>query len=285
MVYESIGFSDEAALYVDGVKQTLTEPSPPTLGLASLSARGAPEFGDPASASAGIGGSVIALNASLDGLYNYWASFSDVTLTPTQIRNDLFEKGVLPSVTLSGADQATLQTSLDALIGSTRPNEALNIRVPSVVGDISLTADNITHDSLASVHIQWLGTGTLTYRQINNSNASIFSVPNGGTVISVRPIVHSITVLDATDLTPIEGARVYIEAGLGGDITEGDVIVNDVTDPSGLVTPSVDFTNNNQPFSGRVRKSTVAPNYKQSVFSGTFDGATLTLTILMVRDS
>ena len=65
-------------------------------------------------------------------------------------------------------------------------------------------ADNVTHDPLASVHIQWMGTGTLTYVNTNGSDASIFSTPNGGTVTIVNPAV-----LTVSPLVPDTEVRVY----------------------------------------------------------------------------
>lgn len=78
--------------------------------------------------------------------------------------------------------------------------------------DITLTADDITHDPLASIHLQWMGTGTLTWINNNGSDASIVSTPNGGSVNVITPATLTISPLE-----PGSEVRIY-EAGTQNEL-------------------------------------------------------------------
>lgn len=200
--------SGEFGLYIDGLKQTVTEPSNAQSTFASVGTRTAAEFGDP-SATTEVGNATVILNGATNGRYNFWSSFFNASanaLTDTQIRETIFEKGVLPSVTISN------QSELDALANTLRPDEPLNIRIADNGGDLTLQANNITHDPLASIHIQWMGTGVLTYVNNNGSNASIISTPNGGTINAVNPAT-----LNVSPLILGSEVRVY-EAGTTNEV-------------------------------------------------------------------
>jgi hypothetical protein len=157
------------------------------------------------------------------GIYNYWAFFdgNEADLSATEVRQELFEKGALPDTTVTSGSQSAMQTQINALASSVRPNKPLCIRINAVSGDgnFTLSANNITFDPLASIHIQYMGTGTLTWINNNGSNASIGSTPNGGTVTFQNP--KTITV---NDLIAGSEVRIY-EAGttteLGGVETSG----------------------------------------------------------------
>lgn len=157
-----------------------------------------------------IGGSAFQLVSPVNGYYAMISSFVGANLpTVAEVRSEIFEKGALPGITITGGLEAAMQLQVDALASSVRPNEPLNIRVEAVTGDgdLTLSADNITHDSLASAHVQYMGTGTLTWINNNGSDASIVSAPNGGTVNVVTPSSLEVTPL-------ISGSEVrYYEAG------------------------------------------------------------------------
>ena len=199
-VFSGSAFNNEVALYIDGLKQSVSLPSNGEPNYASLSTRTAATWGLPTGISQ-VGDGNVNLTACLTGRYNQWATFSGVDLTATQIREELFEKGARTSTKIIN------QIALDAIANTVRPDEPLNIRVEDNGGDLTLTADNITHDPLASIHVQWMGAGVLTYINTNGSNASITSTPNGGTVNIVNPAELSIS-----PLIPNTEVRVY-EAG------------------------------------------------------------------------
>lgn len=162
-----------------------------------------------------IGGSAFQLVSPVNGHYSMAASFTGANVpSAAQIREELFEKGVIPSAVINIGTESDMQISLDALAGTVRPNEPVNIQIQPNFGDgdFTLTADNITHDPNASIHIQYLGTGTLTYVNANGSNASIGSTPNGGTLNIVTPAT-----LTAAPL--IAGSEVrYYESGTTNEI-------------------------------------------------------------------
>ena len=209
VTFEGTGFGDFYRFYVDGVLQDET-----ALGIANLaSTTGAAELGDPAGTSE-VGNQTVILNAPFNAEFQFWASWGDKTLpTPTEIREELFEKGARPGTTISAGTEAAMQTSLDALADSVRGDEPLNIRVETVTGDgtLNLSADNITHDPLASIHVQYMGTGTLNWTNTNGANSSIGSTPNGGTINFINPAV-----LTASPLIAGSEVRFYE----GGTTTE-----------------------------------------------------------------
>jgi len=288
MIFEGSDYADELRCYLDGVKQLTGQPTDRSIGATTLAARGVAEFGDPAGTVA-IGGTVILLEACVNGQYNHWVTFdgANAVLTDTEVREELFEKGALPGTTITSGTQSAMQTSLDALADTARGNEPLNIRVNAVTGDgdLELNADNITHNALASIHVQYMGTGTLTWTNLNGSNASIGSTPNGGTIIFITTVTVTVHVLDSSTFTDVTDAQVLVEAASGGDLAEGTDILTGVTNSSGIVTTSSFGYTNDQPVKGRVRKGTTSPFYKTSVITGTITSAGLTVTVLVEPDN
>lgn len=287
VVFESDSFGNQARLYVDGVEYTNAEPAGAAPGGALGLSRSQAALGSPVGTPE-VGDLPITLNAPLQGRYNFWAFWGDnanAQLTTTEIREELFEKGAVPGVTISSDTEANMQTALDAIASTTRPDEPLNIRVEAVTGDgdLTLSADSITHDALASIHVQYMGTGTLTWRNTNGSNASIGSTPNGGTIVFVQPQTLTVTVQDVNDQSAIENARVYLTADSGGPLPQGTVIMNELTNASGVATVSFDYSAD-QPFTGRIRKGSSATYYKTGPVAGTISATPLDLTSFLIRD-
>jgi hypothetical protein len=91
-------------------------------------------------------------------------------------------------------------------------------------------------------------------------------------------------VKDLFSKAPIEGARVYVKADAGGDLPEGTILFNNLTDSNGMVTDTKSFSVD-QPISGHVRKASSPPYYKTYTFSGVIDSlAGLTMIAPMVKD-
>lgn len=286
MIFEGNGYGNEVRAYLDGVEQTNADPSDREPDAATLTARSVAEFGDPAGTVA-VGGTAVILICPINGQWQHWATWdgADAVLTDTEVREELFEKGALPDVTISSGTESAMQTSLDAYADTERSDAPLCIRVEAVTGggDFELELDNITFDPLASIHVQYTGTDTLTLINTNGANCSIVSTPNGGTVTLKTRTTLTITVKDVTDSSNIESARVYIEADSGGDLTAGTEIMNTTTNASGVATVSFDYTSN-QPIVGRVRKGTSTPLYKSGAVTGPITSAGLTQTILLIPD-
>ena len=117
------------------------------------------------------------------------------------------------------------------------------------------------------------------------SNPAVFN--NSGTPPGVTnanaAVTVKVTVRDS-DLALITGARVYLKADAGGDLTEGTVILNDVTTGTGIVQDTNFNYTNDQPVIGWVRKSTSAPLYKTAPLSGTILSTGFSTVAVMTAD-
>jgi len=236
-ILEGSGYSNLVRFYIDGVEQTSGIPTNRQPGSATLSSRGVAEFGDPAG-TVGVNGTALLMQSPgdnrtteqvINAYYQHWFAFGDTAsaaLTATQVRDTLFEKGALPDITIAAGTESAMQTSLDAYASTLRADAPLCIRVSTVTGDgdLTLDANNITFSPLASIHVQYMGTGTLTWKNSNGGDASIGSVPNGGTITFVKPQTLTVTAKDASDQSAINGARVYLEADTGGLLPAGDSV-------------------------------------------------------------
>ena len=287
MIFEGNGYGNELRAYLDGVEQLEASPADRQPDAATLTARSVAEFGDPAGTVA-VGGTAVILIAPINGKWNHWATWDgeDAVLTDTEVRETLFERGALAGVTISSGTESAMQTALDAYSATTRGNAALCIEVEAVSGggDFTLDIDDITFNALASIHIRYNGTAdTLTLRNINGSNCSIVSAPFGGSIEVFTEVTVTVTVQDVTDSSDIENARVYLLAGAGGDLTEGTLITSSLTNSSGIVTFSFDYSSD-QPVVGYARKGTTTPLYVEGVIGGTITEDGLTLTVLLIPD-
>lgn len=184
LIFDGNGGGNELRAYLDGVEQLNAEPSDRQPDAATLPARTTSEFGDPAGTVA-VGGTAVVLLAPINGYYAQWATWSGSVLTEANVREELFEKGALPANTI------TNQAGLDALADTLRDDAPCCIRVTGS-GTINLSADNVTFDPLASIHVQYTGTGTLNWTNTNGANASIGSTPGGGTINFINPATLTI---------------------------------------------------------------------------------------------
>lgn len=284
-IFEGNGFSNEFRFYLDGVKQTSAEPADRQPDAATLDARGVGEFGDPAG-TVGVGGGTVTLVAPVNGRYQHWASFDGASaeLTDIEVREELFEKGALTDATISAGTESAMQTALDALADTARPDAPLCIRVEAVTGDgdLTLIADNITFDALASIHVQYMGTGTLTWVNTNGSDASIGSTPGSGNVVFQTEVNLQLTVLDASTLSPVSGARVLLEADTGGPLTVGTDIISGTTNASGVISSAFNYQSE-QPVTGRARQGS-SPFFETASILATIDQNGLDLTVLLLSD-
>jgi len=279
---------NEFKFFVDGVEMTNADPVDRQPDTADLNSRGQAIFADP-SGTVGIGGGVVIQQAARNGLYNHWATWgdeADADLTDTEIRETLFERGALAEDSVTTGTESAMQTALDALIDA-RGNSALSIEIDAVTGggDFTLTTEK-TFDELCSMHFRYNGTAdTLTLVNISGGDATSekSGAPFGGNIVIANRQTLTVTVIDAVSGTAIENARVYIEADTGGDLTVGTVIMNEVTNSSGVATTSFDYTND-QPIIARVRKGTSSPYYKTAPIGGPLTSSALNVTVLMVPD-
>jgi hypothetical protein len=200
------------------------------------------------------------------GWYSHWCNFTEA-LTPSEIKSTLVEKGLPASYVISS------QADLDALANMTLPNYPLSLRIEGDTSDLELTADNITVNPLTTYHIQWLGTGTLTFKNINGSNITISHSLNGGpiNIVSQKHIV--VKVVDAATNAEIEDARIYFS----------DFSRYETTDANGEVS-IFEFISTGVELDATVRKSSTSPYYKSYHLKGTITGEENAFTVPMVKD-
>tara|TARA_R110002153_G_scaffold116569_1_gene260242 strand:- start:9188 stop:10423 length:1236 start_codon:yes stop_codon:yes gene_type:complete len=250
-VFEGNGFGNEFRAYIDGVRLLGAEPTNSVPNSATLPARTVGEFGDPAG-NVSVGGTQVTLLAPINGQYNEWVMFDGAPslLTDTQIRQELFEKGALPDVVI------TNQAGLDVLANTMRPDVPCCIRITGD-GVINLSADNVTFNPLASIQVQYTGTGTVNWTNINGSSASIGSTTNGGVLNFINPATLTLNGLIAGseiriyDNEIVDGGNMNTELGgvesLAGTSftfshsgTSNDIIIQAIVD--GYVEISRKFT-------------------------------------------
>lgn len=243
-IFEGSDYANKVRFYIDGVEQLSANPSDRETNVTTLSARGAAEFGDPVG-TVGIGNSVVKLNACVNGYYNQWATWNgaNAVLSASTIRDDLFEKGALPNVTISTDTESNMQSSLNSYSNTKRGNYPLCIRVEPVSGggDFTLTASGITFDELSSIHVQYTGTDTLTWRNDINSNASIFSTTSGGTIEVFNQVNLTITNLKNPTEVRVYKAGTTTEVAGDENVTGGTFTTKIYDDSVDIALVSIDY--------------------------------------------
>jgi hypothetical protein len=116
------------------------------------------------------------------------------------------------------------------------------------------------------------------------STPTIYNTGPGMVDVVSGQVTTTITVVDVTDQTVIENARVYLIAGATGPLTPGTEIFNDLTNASGQVS-DLRSLGSNQSVTGWVRKGSATPFYKTSNIVGSISSANgLELTVQMIPD-
>jgi hypothetical protein len=126
--------------------------------------------------------------------------------------------------------------------------------------------------------------GTVTLNLQNVATVPTVRTASGGTTVAEITVTVRVTVLDADDSTPIQGARVLLEADTGGDLTVGTDILLNTTNASGVVEDTAFNFTNPQPVTGRVRKGSTSTYYKTSNITGTITSGGFDVNIFMVKD-
>lgn len=284
--FQGSGFSNECKFYVDGVRMELQIPLDAAPNTSTLKSRSSISFGDPITGE-GIGGLQITLTASVNGIYNNWAMWdgSNSSLSDSDIRGVLFEQGSIPDVIINSGTESDMQTALNGEFNKVGVNLVSDIRIESVFGggDLELNLNNRTFDPLSSIHIQYMGTGNLSIINLNGSNASIGSTPNGGLISFLTPTVVKISVIDALTNLPVVGARVLVSTDIGGPLQVGVGLISETTDSIGEVIFTFNFESN-QPILGKVRRGSNPTFYKTAPFSGVITTSGLNQTVLIIPD-
>tara|TARA_R110000868_G_scaffold22586_1_gene92586 strand:- start:2407 stop:4059 length:1653 start_codon:yes stop_codon:yes gene_type:complete len=187
----------------------------------------------------------------------------------------------------------TLNNTVPAAFGPTRIHDcefiqsgsfhAMRFSAGNTYNLTNITFTNYGANGTTTSAIQILSTtGTVTIN-VNGGNTPTYT-SSGATVVINNTKTVKVTVLDAATLLPIQGARVLAEAASGGALPVGTDILSGLTDINGeILDPSFNYTVN-QPITGRVRKSTSPPLYKEGSITGTITVNGFDSTILLVSD-
>jgi hypothetical protein len=238
MRMEGTGGINGIECYIDGVLQSSAAVGTP-LGSAIMATHSGDYcYGRPDS-NLDTGGTDIQYPGATGTLYSDWVTYSEygggAPMLGTERRFNLFEMGARANVTISAGTQSAMQTQLDALASTMQPDKPLCILVetPTSGSDLTLEANNVTFDPRASIHVQWSSPGTLTWKNLNGSNASISSVSNNGTIDIQTPSILSLTGIQA-------GTEVRIYSA--GTTTElaGQEVVNSGSFSASIEVNSVD---------------------------------------------
>lgn len=275
-LFEGNAYSNEVKFFLDGIEQLNANPLDREPDVASIPIRGVAEFGDPAGTVA-VGGTAVILIAPINGKWNEWCTWDGASaiLSDSDIRVELFEKGALGDVVISSGTESAMQTALDVYADTVRSNAACCIEIQAVTGDgdLSLDLDNITFNSLASIHIKYLGTGTLTLVNTNGANAELVkcSAP-WGTVEVENPATLTINGL-------INGCEIRVYDDNGVDANDfGDALTGTET----LSGTSYDY--DHPGVANDIVIQMIADNYREIVLRRTLGATDQTVTVVPIID-
>jgi hypothetical protein len=159
-----------------------------------------------------------------------------------------------------GAWQTLNNTNL-AAVGAIAPSTGVSLKVRATC-------------SVAS------STNSITYLTINTGTDAVSQETQYP--LPLTPI--TITVIDISG-NPIQNARVYLEAGAGGPIAQGTILLNQLTDINGVAYAADYNISSNQPTQkGRVRKGPPSPIYKAGNVVGTIPSTGFATTITLIAD-
>ena len=201
----------------------------------------------------------------------------------------MFERGAVPEIVIAEDTEANMQADIDTYADTVRGNTPLAIRVEKLSGggDFELVLDNINFDPKCSLNIQYLGGIGDTLSLVNSNGGSIdaskISTFTGGSVQIKENVTVKVTVKDFDNGSVIENARVRITADAGGSLTEGDVILEGLTNSFGILTTNIRYSSD-QPIAGRIRKATSGTLYKTSPVSGSVLANGLDIEIFLIKD-
>jgi hypothetical protein len=237
----------------------------------------------------GLGVTTLRAGCVVDGLT--WRTSGLVTANGASISNALFDRAS-GSVALSIADLDLLDNCTFISDGTGYAIDLGTISATDTMGwnctDTGYAAQggtatnrtilvNVASGQTLTINVA-AGATTPTY---NNTGAGTVSVVSG-------QVTTTITVVDIDTGSAIQNANVYVEAGAGGPLTAGTVIIGTttLTDINGQVSDTRSL-GGNQPIVGRVRRASpgFGTLYKTASIVGTINSASgLDLTIQMQKD-
>lgn len=151
------------------------------------------------------------------------------------------------------------------------------------VGGVTYTLDNVKFSG-NTYDLENTSSSAITASCINGSNPSS-KHENPGTITISNDVPVKVTVKDIYTDSPIENARVLVEAASGGPLSEGADILAGLTNSSGVVSTTLNYTGN-QPVKGNVRRasSSYGTLYRSMKVSGAVASSGYDVTILLIPD-
>lgn len=145
-----------------------------------------------------------------------------------------------------------------------------------------LVSDGVNFPYNASVNITGTGT-TATVAHAGHGYSTGENVNIQGASPDVYNGAYTITVTTSAAYT-YTTSETIASSPATGTITATTALINDITNASGVASDTRSY-NNNQPITGKVRKSSVSPYYKQTPVSNTVDKTTgKSINIQMISD-
>lgn len=168
-----------------------------------------------------------------------------------------------------GAGNVTISLFVNPATGGSEP----------VTPDAQVTA---AHPGIRTLHLGGAYNGTVDASRINSIR---FADTWEDATPANAEVPFEITCLER-DGTPVQNVRVYIEAGAGGPATQGDVLMNALTDASGQVIDTHTFISNQPIQNAKCRKSSPGDTlYQSTPLQGSIqDVVGFVTTATMVRD-
>ena len=184
-------------------------------------------------------------------------------------------------------------------------NIAPNAKVSSItnsttivvnIANIGTVSGTLRFNHLPSETISSPSTGTPLKVRIKTSTANttaitslyFFATSTSAARTATYPldtVTVKVTAKDAQTSATLSNARLYLTADTGGPLSPGTVIMNTLTDGSGVAqTTTFEYTGTNQPVTGRIRRGTSSPLYKTGPVSGVITSTGLDVTAFLVKD-
>lgn len=161
---------------------------------------------------------------------------------------------------------------------------AIEITTPGSYGFDNLTFTGYGADGTNGAAVYNNSGGSITINVLNGGGSPTVRNGTGASTTINNSVAVKVTVLDAVTLNPIQNARVLLEADTGGDLSVGTDILTGLTDVNGVLEDTGFNYTNLQPVTGKVRKATSSPYYKQSLITGTINSSGFDLNILLILD-
>ncbi|MEM7505539.1 MAG: hypothetical protein AAF415_02245 [Pseudomonadota bacterium] len=149
---------------------------------------------------------------------------------------------------------------------------AIDLIIPAgAPQDITLAEITFT-PAPSDVNIVDLRPGSVTITLSGGTTPSVRNDGGGATQVIDNVVTVKVTAQSSTGAR-VEGARVFLEAALGGPLPVGTEILSGLSDVNGEISTTMSVAGT-QPVRGRARKSAGAQAFKQGVLGGSISSST-----------